>query len=73
MIALGGWGLSLVVGVWTSRSRALSVSAGFASSAFVPKREKGRKNEDLAPRSATDSFGSLDRRERLGLDTPGVW
>jgi hypothetical protein len=35
-----------------SSSRALTVVAGLASGAFVPKREKGRENENLTPRSA---------------------
>jgi hypothetical protein len=45
MIALGG---PLVVDVWTSRSRAVAVAAGVASSAFVPKRKKGGNNEDFS-------------------------
>jgi hypothetical protein len=49
------------VDVWTSRSRALVVAAGLGSSAFVPKREKGRKNENLGPRSAIGSSGSSER------------
>lgn len=54
----GGLGLPQVVDVWTSRPRALAVAAGLGSSAFVPKRESGRKNENLAPRSAIGSSGS---------------
>ena len=57
----GGQGLPQVVNVWTSRSRALAVAAGLVSSAFVRKKEKGRKNENLAPRSAIGSSGSSVR------------
>jgi hypothetical protein len=57
----GSQELPQVVDVWTSRSRALAVAAGLVSSAFVPKRAKGRKNENLAPRSAIGSSGSSVR------------
>jgi len=50
-----------VVDVRTSRSRALAAAAGYASSAFGPKREKGRKNKNSAPRSAIGSSGSSVR------------
>jgi hypothetical protein len=56
-----GLGLPQVVDVWTSRSRALAVEAGLGSSAFIPKRESGRKDENLAPRSAIGSSGSSVR------------
>lgn len=62
----GSRGLPRVVDVWTSRSRALAVAAGLGSSAFIRKREKGRKNENLAPRSAIGSCGSSVRNVSTG-------
>lgn len=56
-LAPGGKGLPQVVDVWTSRSRALAVAVGLAYT-FVPKREKGRKNEKSTPRRGIGTSGS---------------
>ena len=64
MIAPGG--PSAVIDVWTCRSRCLAVAAELASSTFVPKSEKGNKDENLGSEERRHArSGSSVRKTRL--------